>query len=163
MLIFSKKFEIKECKMDLAIVRQRIRQIEDYENQNKISRETLKNELDNEPTYEESVLKAKEAILEKRKIKDEIFARKENQEVTAQIKENMEEIKMMKEILSAELAELFREKQVDEIEDEDGDTRKFKLVAKVMPKKTSRRELDQDRDTFGKFVPDGGKGQIIAG
>lgn len=147
----------------MSIVRQRIRQIEEYENQNKISRETLKNELDNDPSYEEAVLKAKEAISNKKKLKDEIFAKKENQEVIAQIKENMEEIKMMREILSAELAELYREKQIDEIEDEDGDTRKFKLVAKVMPKKSSRRELEQDRDTFGKFVPDGQPGQIVAG
>ncbi|HOX40683.1 MAG TPA: hypothetical protein PK263_00645 [bacterium] len=121
--------------MDLATVSKRISELERVSEEIRILKEMLKGELENEDAYLQSVEAVKEAVKQRKTIKDEILAKGPNQEAMANIKNLSEEAVTLREILSAELTELFRENNADEIADADGQTRKFVVSAKVLPKK----------------------------
>lgn len=134
--------------MDLSIIRERIGQSETLKKENKISREALKNELENNPEYL-AVCEELEAVADKKKrIKEGIWAKVETQKLILDIKDNVEELSVLEEILSAELTEYYTEKKINEIQDADGEQRIFKLVAKIQPKK----DKYEDRDNEGKYA-----------
>ena len=134
--------------MDLSVVQKRIEQLEKLQEENRISREMLKGELENELAYLEAAEEVKAAAQKRKVIKEEILNKGANQEVVANIKNNQEEIKTLRDILSAELAELYSEQKVDEIADASGETRKFKLLVKLLPKKA----MYDKRNAFGQYA-----------
>ncbi len=134
--------------MDLSIIRERMGQLETFKQENKVGREALRNELENNQEYLAVCEEIKALNLKKKRIKDSLLAKPETQKLMSDIKENNEELTILDEILSSELTEYYTEKKTDEIEDKDGDLRKFKLVAKIMPKK----DKYDDRDDEGKYA-----------
>lgn len=134
--------------MDLSILRERIGQLETFKNENKIAREALKNELENDIDYL-AVCEELEAVMDKRKrIREAIWAKAETQKLISDIKENREELSTLEEILSSELMEYYSVKKINEIEDADGEQRKFKLSVRLAPKKNK----NEDRDSEGKYA-----------
>lgn len=133
--------------MDIAIIQKRLKTLEEHEVNIKNAREMLKGELDNSPEYQNAVEEAKEANDKKKRIKDEILSKGPNQKLLLEVKENTEEILTLKEILSAELIQIHDEEKSDSITDANGEVRKFKVVAKILPKNGSY----QSRDSWGKY------------
>lgn len=131
--------------VEISTIQKRIEQLEKIREEVRIAKEMLKGELENELTYLEVAEEVKAAVQKRKQIKDEILSKGPNQEVVASIKSNTEEMATLNEILSAELMQLYQEKQTDEIAD-----RKFKVSAKLMPKKTNYDK----RDGFGQYSSD---------
>lgn len=124
-------------------VPRRIALIEKYQEEIRIAKETLKVELDDSPEYKEAELAAKEANRKKKQIKDEIWGKPSNRSLRDDIQANTEEIATLQEILSAELMQIFQEKNVDEVPDENGQLRKFKVTVKLLPKGGERERFGQ--------------------
>jgi len=133
--------------MDLSIIRERMGQMETFKNENKVARDALKNELENDTDYLAACEELKAAKDKVKRIKDALWAKTETQKLISDIKENREELTTIEEILSVELAEYCNEKKVDEITDKDGEVRKIKIIAKLLPK----NKYD-DRDNEGKYA-----------
>jgi len=133
--------------MDLEMIRTRMAQIEELEGEVRKAKELLRSELDNDEAYKEAVQKAKEANQEKKRLRDVVYASNNNMSMLEDIKADTEEINTLKEILSPELMEYQSEKKTDEIEDKDGELRKFKVIVRVLPKKGYDK-----RDYEGKFT-----------
>jgi len=140
--------------MDIAIVRERMGQVETFKNQNKIAREALKNELENNPEYLAVCEEMKALADKKKRMKEAIWSQAETQKIAADIKENNTEIGTLEEILSAELVEYYQDAKTDEIKDQDGEVRKFKLIAKILPKKAKYDDRDIDGKYMAKVEPD---------
>ena len=134
--------------MDLNVIRQRIKMVEDLEDENRISKDLLKSALENSTQFAEAEEAVKEAAKRKKQLKDQIFAEAEVKKTSDDIKANNEEIKTMKEILSAELFEYHQKNKTDEIEDESGMPRKFKVTVRLMP----RPGRHEDRDDVGRYT-----------
>lgn len=137
--------------MDISQIQKRIGLLEKMAKEVRDARDMLKDELENDPIYIDVVKEADEANSKKKRIKEEILGRGPNLKLSEDIKANNEEMKTLKEILSAELTQVWGESQIDEITDHNGDVRKFQVGAKLLPRKGS----GFDRDTDGKFVPGG--------
>lgn len=112
----------------------RISLIEKYKEEIKVAREALRTALEDDPDYEAATIEAKAAAQKKKQIKDQIWGSADNQGFLAKIKENQEEIATLEEILNAELMQVYQTRNTDEVTDEDGQTRKFKVIAKLLPK-----------------------------
>ena len=134
--------------MGIEGIQKRIALIEKYEEEIRVAKEMLKGELENSPEYLQSEEEVKEVQNKKKKIKEEILASGPNQKLTADIKHNTEEIATLREILSAELVQVFKESDTDEIQDASGEARKFKVSIKLAPKK------GQGRDDSGRYLPE---------
>lgn len=134
--------------MDITAIKKRIEQIDNFEHENKVAREAIKNELENDPIFLEAIEDVREANIKRNRIKNEILAKEEIQKLQANIKENNEEVAALKEILSTELMEVYTKANTDIIEDNFGEPRKFKIVAKLMPRK---KKDDQGRDHIGRY------------
>jgi hypothetical protein len=128
---------------DIATIQKRIEQLEKLHEEVRIAKEMLKGELENDLTYLEVAEEVKAAVQKRKQIKDEILGKGPNQEVVANIKSNAEEMATLNEILSAELMQIYQENQVDEIAG-----RKFKVNAKLMPKKANY----ENRDNYGQYA-----------
>lgn len=139
--------------MDIATIQKRLGILEKHETDIKNARELLKGELENSLEYQEAAEAAKELNNKKKQIKDEILGKGPNQKILEDIKGSTEEIATLKEILSAELMQIYEEEKIDSITDANGDVRKFKVLAKILPRKGSF----QDRDNFGKYKEDQGE------
>lgn len=137
--------------MDISQIQKRIGLLEKMAKEVRDARDMLKDELENDPIYIEVVKEADEAVSKKKRIKEEILGRGPNLKLSEDIKANNEEMKTLKEILSAELTQVWGESQIDEITDHNGDVRKFLVGAKLLPKKGG----GFDRDGEGKFLPGG--------
>ena len=129
--------------MELDAIRKRIDQIEELQEEIKIGKDMLKGELENELAYLETVEEVKAAVQKRKQIKEEILAKGPNQEMVASIKNNQEELTTLRDILSAELTEIFKKNDTDRIDD-----RKFVVSAKLLPKKAN---FDK-RDFAGKYA-----------
>ena len=140
--------------MELNEIHKRMTEVENYKNENKVAREALKNELENNPTYIEICEEVKVATEKRKKIKDEILSQAETQKIIADVKEGKEELDTLEEILSAELTEYYKENGSNEIEDVDGEMRQFKLVAKLLPKKKKWEDRDFEGRYAAKVEPD---------
>lgn len=133
--------------MDITTIQKRISLIEKGKKEISDAKEMLKGELENDPAYVEAAEEAETANAKKKRIKEEILGRGSNQKLASEMKANAEEVSLLKEILSAELMEVYKEEGKDEIADADGDNRKFKIVVNLLPKGAKL----QDRDGFGKY------------
>lgn len=120
--------------MNISTIQKRIKMIEEYKEEIRKATEILKDQLDNHPEFAEATTKAKEAAAAKKRIKTEVLARKENEKIAWDIKENTEEIKAAQEILAGELIEFYQQNRSDSIEDAEGKKRKFKISVKLSPK-----------------------------
>lgn len=134
--------------MDITSIQKRISLIEKLTKEIRDANEMLKDELENEPAYTEAADEAKAASNKKKQIKDEIIARDGNQKLVDTVKANSEELATLKEILSAELAQLYRSDNIEEITDADGQSRKLKVAIRLLPKNAK----DNNRDNFGKYT-----------
>lgn len=132
--------------MDLEMIRTRMSQIDELEEENRKAKELMKDQLENDETFQDANIKSKEALKEKRRIKDSVLA--ESQNLIEDIRANNEEISTLKEILSAELVDYYNQKKTDEIADKTGETRKFKIIVRVMPQKSTYDK----RDIEGKYT-----------
>lgn len=117
--------------MSLESIQKRIAEIEKYEEENRIAKETLTTQLDESSAYGEAVNEAKIATKKKKQIKDEIYAQASNQDLLDNIADNNEEISTLKEILSTELLDYQQKQKVSEITDASGQLRKFKVSVKL--------------------------------
>jgi len=136
--------------MNIEQIQKRIGLLEKMTKEVKDAKEMLKEELENDPVYIEASEDVDEANAKKKMIREEILRRGPNSKLSEDIKANAEEVKTLKEILSAELTEVWGESQKDEITDHNGEVRKFQVGAKLLPK---RGVSDFDRDHEGKFTP----------
>lgn len=134
--------------MDIAQIQKRIAMMEQYSKEIKDAKEMLKEELESDDAYREAFEEAAAANTKKKQLKDAIMARGANQKLVMEIKQNTEETSLLKEILSAELMEVYKENETDEIADSNGETRKFKIIAKLLP----RGAKLENRDNFGKYT-----------
>ena len=134
--------------MDMAAIQKRISLLEKYTQENREMKEMIKEELENDLGYVELVEEAKAIAEKKKRLKDEILAAGPNQKLADTIKSNTEEIGLLREILSAELIQVYTENKTDEITDEAGQSRKFKINVKLLP----RGVKDDDRDNFGRYT-----------
>ena len=135
--------------MDKQVMLERIRIIERLEQENKVSKQMIKDALENSETYREAFDKAKESISVKKQIKDAILSEPENLKACESVKENTEEISTLKEVLSAELMDYFQKEKTDEIDTGEGEPRKFKISVRLLPKGSKYDE----RDNFGQYTP----------
>jgi len=139
-------------------VPRRIEQIETFEKENKEARLMLKESLENDPAYLESVEEVRSATAERQKIKTKILNKTENQKIQAEIKENKVELETLREILSTELIKIYQEKQTDEVVDQYGESRKFKIIVKLLPRKKRYDERDEEgkfSKSEGEMIPEG--------
>lgn len=120
--------------MDTSTIRQRMKMIDELEDENKKSKELLKSALDNDIEYQKAQQETKETLSKRRRIKERIMEEPGNKKVVEDIKANKEEIETLQEILSAELVEYYSKEKTDQIEDSNGVQRKFKVVVKFLPK-----------------------------
>lgn len=140
--------------MELSNIHKRMTEVENYKNENKVARETLKSELENNPAYLEACEEVKTATEKRKRAKDEILAQEETQKIIADVRDNNEELDTLEEILSTELMEYYKENGTNEIEDADGEKRQFKLVAKLLPKKKKWGDRDEEGRYAAKVEPD---------
>lgn len=133
--------------MDIGAIQKRISLLEKYTTENREAKQMIKEELENDLSYLETVEEVKASVAKRKKLKDDILAQGPNQKLLATIKSNNEEISLLKEILSTELMQVYEENKTDEIADADGESRKFKINVKLLPK-GARTE---SRDGFGKY------------
>lgn len=120
--------------MEKESIQKRLQTIDQYKQENKAAKGMLKGELENSVEYVEAEQEAKEMTLKKKRLRDEIYNMPANQKLLEEIKHNNEEIATLEEILSAELFESYKENNVDEVVDHNGETRKLKIVVKLLPK-----------------------------
>jgi predicted RNase H-like nuclease (RuvC/YqgF family) len=121
--------------METVSVAKRIEMLERLTEEVRACREMLKSELESNPQYVEAFEEAKEVVSKKKRIKDEILSTGPNQKLVSEMKDNLEEISTLKEILNQELIDLWEKEKTDEIADPSGGTRKFVVTVKLMPKK----------------------------
>lgn len=121
--------------MEETTIQNRIGLLEKLEGEIKVAKDALKAELENDGQYVEESLQAKEAMARKKKAKDTVFANESSQKILEEIKANTEEVNILKEILATELMEVYQKKKTNEIEDANGDSRKFILSVKILPKR----------------------------
>jgi len=133
--------------MDLAQIQKRIEAVENLQREIRDAKQMLKEELESDDRYREVYEEANEVNTKKKRIKEEIEGTGSNKSLAHGIKENKEELDTLREILSAELMQLYTEKQIDEVTDINGDVRKFKLSVKLM----GRGGSGEGRDSFGKY------------
>lgn len=128
---------IKFCggKLDLSTIQKRIELLEKYENEIKVAKDMIKNDLENDPSYIQVSEEAKEILSKKKNAKDQVMTKMEIQKLLRDIKDNLEEIATLKDILSQELMQIYQKDQIDEIEDSSGEKRKFKIMARLLPKR----------------------------
>ena len=119
--------------MEISSIQKRITSIEKLEAENKISKEMLKAELENDPGYMNARDTVKTATLRKKEEKERVMSSAPNTEIEDKIKENQEEITTQKEILTAELIDHYRKHNSDEIPDATGHIRRFKVSATLLP------------------------------
>jgi hypothetical protein len=121
--------------MELSSIQKRLDLIEQYAAEIRTAREMLKGELENSPEYMELHEEVKAATAKRKQAKEKIMNQGPNQKLSEEIKHNTEEIKTLREILSAELFEVYKNENVEEITDSNGETRKFKVEVKLLPKR----------------------------
>lgn len=121
--------------MEEQSIQKRIEMLEKLQEEVRACREMLKSELESSPEYMTAFEEAKEANMKKKQIKDSIINTGPNQKLNLEMKENLEEIATIKEILNTELLSVWEKNQTDEVPDPSGGTRKFVLTVKLLPKK----------------------------
>lgn len=118
-------------------IRKRIEQLDKLQEENRINREMLKGELENDLAYLETVEQIKAASQKRKELKQAILDKGPNQEIVQSIKDNQEEISTLKEILSAELVDFYQKTKSEEVAG-----RRFVLSVKILPKGAGEKRND---------------------
>jgi hypothetical protein len=138
---------IKYSIMDIEQIRKRIAELEKEEAEIKVAKDAIKEQLENDLEFVQAREEAKTVNLKKKQVRDLILNSPENQKYSAQIKSTTEDLKVLREILSAELMDFYQKSNKEEFVDEAGKVRKFKVMAKLLPKNGQH----EDRDSYGKY------------
>lgn len=121
--------------MDIAAIGRRISLIRKLEEENKVRKDTLKQALESDVAYVEANKAVKEVSTKRKLAKDAILNQPANRAILEDIQVDTEEIATLKEILSAELVDVFAKNGGKaEIPDESGELVKFKFLVKLLPK-----------------------------
>ncbi len=123
--------------MEETTIQNRIGLMERLEQEIKVAKDALKAECENDAVFVEESLQAKEANARKKAARDKVFANESCQKILDNIKANAEETSILKEILATELMEVYQEKKTNEIQDAEGESRKFVLSVKILPKRAN--------------------------
>lgn len=123
--------------MNIQTIKKRIAHIEGCREEIKKIKEIIDGQLEGNTEYQEAHKKSKEATSAKKRIKEEVLAKPENEKLSFEVKENQEEIKTEEQILATELVEYYQKNNSDEIEDDAGQKRKFKISVKLFPARNS--------------------------
>ncbi len=133
--------------MNIATIQRRIGMIQKFQDESRIAKDTLKQTLEDDPSYREAQLAAKETASKKKQIKDQIWAQPGNKALLEDIKVNNEEIATLQTILNSELADYYFKNGKEEIEDESGTPIRFKLIAKLLPRGFTEQSERSHRPT----------------
>lgn len=133
--------------MDISAIQKRISLMEKYLTETREAKQMIKEELENDMTYLEAAEEVKAAVAKRKRLKDEILSQGPNQKLQDTIKSNKEEISLLREILSTELIQVYQENKTDEIADESGESRKFKINVKLLP----RGARSDSREIYDKY------------
>lgn len=139
--------------MDLNVIKERIKIIEELEDENRKAKELLKSALENDGSYTKVAEEAKSSALKRKELRDSIYHQEGNAKLVEDIRENLDEVKTLREILSVELMDFYSEKKTDKITDSSGETRTFKIQIKLLPKGAKGDE----RDDLGRFTAEENK------
>ena len=117
--------------MEIDQIRARIAELEKNQAETKTAKAAIKQQLDNDAEYIQASEEAKKANLKKKQVKDMIMALPENQKYAEEIRNNNQDLSVLRDILSAELLDYYQKSQKEEFLDDDGKIRKFKIQAKL--------------------------------
>lgn len=117
--------------VDTSTIQRRISMIRKLEEEIKVAKDALKQALENDSAYVTANDEAKTTTNKKKVIKDQIWNQDGNRALLEDVKVNTEEIATLQEILNAELIDYARTNNTDEIQDESGNTIKFKMIVKL--------------------------------
>ncbi|MFH1855078.1 MAG: hypothetical protein ABH810_01590 [bacterium] len=135
--------------MDTSVIKERIAIIEKLEDENKKAKELLRSTLENDKIYPQIAEEAKSATKKRKELKDAIYSQEGNAKLTEDVRENMDEIKTLREILAVELMDFHEKNKTDEFVDSTGEKRKFVFTVKLLPKGAK----EDDRDDLGRYTP----------
>lgn len=121
--------------MSLEKIQKRIKILEKYKEENKKSREMIKDTLESDDKYQEALETSKQAAKLKKEIKERIMEQPNMEELQWKIKENREEIKINNQILAQELSQYMQKTNSNQIEDDTGEIRTFEMSVKLSRKK----------------------------
>ena len=134
--------------MDLSVIKERIKIIEELEEENKKAKELLNSALENDEIFRKVAEEAKAINKKRKELKDSIMVREWNIKLVEDIKENLDEIKTLREILAVELMDFHEKNKTDEFEDSTGEKRKFIFSVKLLPKGFK----SDNRNDFGQYT-----------
>lgn len=115
--------------MDIEQLRSRIAELEKNQTEIKTAKDTIKQQLENDLEYIQARDEAKKANQKKKQIKEGILSLPENQKFVMEIKNNTQDLSVLKDILSAELMDFYQKSKKEEFVDDQGRVRKFKIQA----------------------------------
>ena len=115
--------------MEIEQLRARIAELEKNQTETKTAKNAIKQQLDNDAEYVVAREEAKKANIKKKQIKDMIMALPENQKYAEEIRNNNQDLSVLKDILSAELLDYYQHSKKEEFLDDAGRIRKFKIQA----------------------------------
>jgi hypothetical protein len=113
--------------MNQELITKRLKIIEDMQEELKKIRNSIQDALDNDADYQalqETINNTRVAVKES---KDRISEKAIIKELEAQLKEKRKEVKEIKEVLSQELADYYRQEGSMEVEDHKGDIKRMKF------------------------------------
>lgn len=119
--------------MDIEQLRSRIAELEKNQTEIKVAKDAIKQQLENDLEYVGARDEAKKANQKKKQIKEGILSLPENQKFVQEIKNNSQDLSVLKDILSAELMDFYQKSKKEEFVDDQGRVRKFKIQAVLLP------------------------------
>jgi len=133
--------------METEQIQARISELEKNQTELKTAKDAIKDALESDLEYVKACEEAKKANQKKKQLKESILNNKENQKFAEEIRTNTQDQNVLIEILSAELLDFYQKSNKEEVVDSNGEVRKFKVVAKLLPKNSN----ENNRNSHGKF------------
>jgi hypothetical protein len=127
--------------MDIEQLRSRIAELEKNQTEIKVAKDAIKQQLENDLEYVQARDEAKKAGLKKKQIREGILQLPENQKFVEEIKNNTQDLSVLKDILSAELMDFYQKSNKEEFTDDKGRVRKFKIQAVLL---SDKRQNEQE-------------------
>jgi len=118
--------------MEISQIQTRIAELEKNQAEIKAAKEAIKQQLENDLEYVQAREEAKLVNTKKKHIKDMILNLPENQKYVEEIKNNTQDLSVLKDILSAELLDFYQKSNKEEFPDAEGKIRKFKIGATLI-------------------------------
>ena len=118
--------------MEVDQIRNRIAELEKNQKEIKAAKDAIKQQLENDLEYVQAREEAKTANIKKKQVKDTILNLPENQKYVEEIKNNTQDLSVLKDILSAELLDFYQKSNKEEFLDSEGKIRKFKIGATLV-------------------------------